>query len=95
MPRWPKKPARPANLSDLIRSQPIATEATDDQLRRMMMQLILDNPDYGINDPANQTKLMKVKLDTLKALFEMNHIGDKDKEDPLSAALVVALAGRK
>ena len=88
------RPKKPQNLDDLIKSQPIPTEATDDQIRRMMMQLILDNPDKGISDRRVQTQLMKVKLDTLKTLFDMNHVKDDTKEDALSVALVHALTAK-
>ncbi|CAB4161809.1 hypothetical protein UFOVP777_2 [uncultured Caudovirales phage] len=84
----PKKFAN--NLDTLIRAQPMPTEISDGQVRRMLMQVLLD---AGC-DPKDdkEFKRMKVQLEVMRLMHQMNHVADKD--DELSTAIAGALSER-
>lgn len=68
---------------------PTPDTVSDGQIRQMLLQLILDNPD---DKPDPMFRRMNNKLVAFKLLHEMNHV--KDKDDELSNTLLEALSNR-
>lgn len=78
------------NLDELIKAQPVPNAVSDAQIRRMLVQLMLEG---GSNPELDKEyKRMKVKLEALRLLHQMNHTGDQ--EDTLSKVLLGALSDR-
>jgi len=62
----------------MLNALPTPTEVRDDQLRAMLIQLMLT---YDDSDPDPAFKRMGEKHKIIKTLFEMNHTNDSQSED--------------
>lgn len=86
----PDRKRRYRNLDELVRAQPVPKQVSDEQIRQMLVQLLLDYPaEAGVRSLG----LMRTKLDIMGMLHRMNHV--KDKDDELSSILMEKLSNRK
>lgn len=78
------------NICELVKAMPVPKQVSDEQIRQMLVQLLLDYPaEAGVRSLG----LMRNKMDIMRMLHQMNHV--KDKDDELSSILMEKLANRK